>query len=256
MSIIPKNIKYLRKKFGYTQETFAEALGINRPSVGAYEEGRADPRLNNLSKMAELFSVSVDELINDDLTKDNHVPKKNLKVLAVTVDESEEEHIQLVPVKAAAGYTSGYSDTEYLTDLPKFNLPVLPKSGTYRAFEINGDSMLPIVSGSIIVGKYVEQLADISNGKTYVLVTKSDGLVYKRVFNYLEERGKLFLVSDNKSYDAYELDPEDVMEIWEGKAFISLEFPDPNAADELSMDQLADMIGNLRNDVEKLKKSN
>ncbi|MEQ9403772.1 MAG: LexA family transcriptional regulator [Cyclobacteriaceae bacterium] len=246
----------MRKKFGYTQETFAEALGINRPSVGAYEEGRADPRLNNLSRMAEIFKVSVDELINDDLTKENYVPRQHLKVLAVTVDQAEEEHIQLVPVKAAAGYTNGYADTDYLTDLPKFNLPVLPKSGTYRAFEINGDSMLPIVSGSIIVGKYVEQLSDISNGKTYVLVTRSEGLVYKRVFNYIAEKGKLFLVSDNKSFDAYELDPSEVLEIWEGKAFISLEFPDPNSANELSMDQLASMIGNLRSDVEKLKHGN
>lgn len=253
MSVIPKNIKYLRKKFKYTQETFAEALSINRPSVGAYEEGRADPRLNNLSKMAELFEVSVDELINEDLTNENRIPRHNVKVLAVTVDDAEEEHIQLVPTKAAAGYTNGFSDPEYLTDLPKFNLPVLPKSGTYRAFEITGDSMLPIVSGSIVVGKYIEQLNEISNGKTYVLVTRSEGVVYKRVFNYLEEKGKFYLVSDNKSYDAYELDPREIVEVWEGKAFISLEFPDPNSANELSMDQLANMIGNLRSDVERLK---
>lgn len=256
MSVIPKNIKFLRKKFGFTQETFAEALDINRPSVGAYEEGRADPRLTTLSKMAELFKVSVDELINDDLTKENHVPKQNVKVLAVTVDDADEEHIQLVPTKAAAGYTNGYADPEYLTDLPKFNLPVLPKSGTYRAFEIQGDSMLPIVSGSIVIGKYTEQLSDIRNGNTYVLVTQSEGVVYKRVFNYIDEKGKLYLVSDNRSFDAYELDPREVLEIWEAKAFISLEFPDPNAANELSMDQLANMIGNLRSDVEKLKSGN
>lgn len=253
MAIIPNNIKFLRKKFGFTQETFAEALDINRPSVGAYEEGRADPRLPTLSKMAELFNVTVDELINDDLTKENHVPKQNVKILAVTVDDAEKEHIQLVPTKAAAGYMNGYADPEYLTDLPKFNLPVLPKSATYRAFEIQGDSMLPIVSGSIVVGKYIEQLSEISNGKTYILVTKSEGVVYKRVFNYIDEKGVLYLVSDNRSFDAYELDPREVLEVWEGKAFISLEFPDPNAANELSMDQLAGMIGDLRTDVEKLK---
>ncbi len=255
MSLI-KNIKFLRKKRGFTQETFALALGINRPSVGAYEEGRADPRLTTLSKMAELFEVSVDELINEDLTKDNYVPKQNVKVLAVTVDEdADEEYIQLVPTKAAAGYTNGYADPEYLTDLPRFHLPVLPKGGTYRAFEISGDSMLPLLSGSIVIGKYVEQLPYIKNGNTYVLVTKSEGVVYKRVFNYLEEKGKLFLVSDNKSYSPYEIDPSEVMEIWEAKAYISVEFPDPNSNEQLSMDQLMGMIGNLRNDVEQLKKN-
>ncbi len=254
MTYIPNNIKYLRKKYKYTQETFAEALGINRPSVGAYEEGRADPRLQTLSKMAELFNVSVDELIKEDLTVEGRVPENKVKVLAVTVDNAEEEYIDLVPVKAAAGYTSGYADPEYLTELPRFHLPVLPRGGTYRAFEITGDSMLPIVSGSIIVGKYIEKLSDIKNGSTYVLVTQSEGVVYKRVFNYLEEKGKLFLVSDNRSYSAYELDPVDVIEIWEAKAYISVEFPDQGSSEELNMDQLMNMIGDLRQDVEKLKK--
>ena len=204
--------------------------------------------------MAELFSVSVDELINDDLTKENRVPRSNVKVLAVTVDDANEEFIELVPTKAAAGYTSGYADQDYLTDLPRFHLPVLPKGGTYRAFEIAGDSMLPIVSGSIIVGKYVEQLRDIKNGSTYVLVTRSEGVVYKRVFNYIEEKGKLFLVSDNQAYSAYELNPEDVIEIWAAKAYISVEFPDQGASRELNMDQLVSMIGDLRQDVEQLKK--
>ena len=254
MALIPNNIKFLRKKNVYTQETFAHALEINRPSVGAYEEGRADPRLTTLSKMAELFNVSVDELINEDLTVENRIPKTNVKVLAVTVDNADEEFIELVPTKAAAGYTSGYSDPEYLTDLPRFHLPVLPQGGTYRAFEISGDSMLPIVSGSIIVGRYVEQLQDIKNGNTYVLVTQSDGVVYKRVFNYISEKGKLFLVSDNQAYSAYELDPSDVIEIWEAKAYISVEFPDQGASKELNMDQLVNMIGDLRQDVENLKK--
>jgi DNA-binding XRE family transcriptional regulator len=254
MTLIPNNIKHLRKKFGYTQETFAQALDINRPSVGAYEEGRADPRLTTLSRMAELFKVSVDELISEDLTKENRVPKQQLKILAVTVDDADEEFIQLVPTKAAAGYTNGYADPEFLTDLPRFHLPVLPKGGTYRAFEISGDSMLPIVSGSIVVGKYIEHLSHISNGKTYILVTKSEGVVYKRVFNYLEEKGKFFLVSDNKSYSAYEIDPEEITEVWESRAYISVEFPDPNTSGELSIDQLANMIGNLRNDMEALKK--
>lgn len=251
MTLIPNNIKFLRKKNGFTQETFAQALGINRPSVGAYEEGRADPRLTTLARMAELFNVSVDELISEDLTKEHRVPKQNVKVLAVTVDDADEEYIQLVPTKAAAGYTNGYADPEYLTDLPRFHLPVLPKGGTYRAFEISGDSMLPLLSGSIVVGKYTEQLSHIKNGKTYILVTQSEGVVYKRVFNYIEEKGKLFLVSDNKSYSAYELDPTEVVEVWEAKAYISVEFPDPS--NELSIDQLMDVIGNLKKDVEQLK---
>ena len=49
---IAENLKFLRKKAGYTQEQFAQELGIKRSLVGAYEEGRAEPRLQNLSKIS------------------------------------------------------------------------------------------------------------------------------------------------------------------------------------------------------------
>ena len=130
MAYIPKNIKYLRRKHGFTQETFAEALGINRPSVGAYEEGRADPRLNTLAKMAELFSISVDELIKEDLTKENRIPQTNVKVLTVTVDSEDEEYIELVPAIAASGYTSGRTYGVYRMELQRFLVPVFSSGGT------------------------------------------------------------------------------------------------------------------------------
>ena len=47
-----ENIRYLRKKMGWTQDKFSKKIGIKRSLVGAYEEGRADPRLSNLLKIA------------------------------------------------------------------------------------------------------------------------------------------------------------------------------------------------------------
>lgn len=252
---ISENIKYLRKKAGFTQEQFANEVGIKRSLVGAYEEGRAEPRLQTLLKIAEVLHVSSDSLISQDLTKEapKTPVKEKIKVLSITVDAQDRENIELVPQKAVAGYLNGYSDPEYLAELPKFHLPMLPPNATYRAFEISGDSMLPIPSGSIVIGKYTESIRDIKNGKTYVLITAKEGVVYKRVFNYIEDRGKLFLVSDNKSYSAYELDPEQVIEIWEAKAYISVQFPDPDAANELSLGQIAGMVAELQKELHQLK---
>ena len=50
-----ENIRFLRKKKGWTQDKFSKKIGIKRSLVGAYEEGRADPRLNNLLKIADIF---------------------------------------------------------------------------------------------------------------------------------------------------------------------------------------------------------
>lgn len=255
MSIIAENIKFLRKKKGLTQEQFANEVGVKRSVVGAYEESRAEPRLQTLLRMAEVLGVSSDELISIDLTTGTLPPPKNkLKILSITVDPQGNENIELVPQKAAAGYLNGFSDPEYIADLPKFHLPMLPPNATYRAFEISGDSMLPIPSGSIVIGKYVEKIEEIRNGKTYVLVTAHEGVVYKRVFNYLSEKGKLFLVSDNKSYSAYEVSPEQVLEIWEAKAYISIQFPDPEAAGELTLDKIAGIVANLQHEVDQMKK--
>jgi len=256
MNII-KNIKYLRKRAGMTQEQFAGEIGIKRSSVGAYEEGRAEPQLQTVLKIAEVFNVSVDQLLSNDLTK-GISDKKNepsVKVLSITVDQEDNENIELVPQKAAAGYLNGFADPEYISELPKFKLPVLPGNATYRAFEISGDSMLPLQSGTIVIGKYIESIRDVKNGKTYVLITQKEGVVYKRVFNYLDENGKLFLVSDNKLYSAYEIDPIDVEEIWEATAYISIQFPDPDTTNEMTLEKLTNLVLNLQHDVNSIKNS-
>jgi transcriptional regulator with XRE-family HTH domain len=263
MSLVSDNIKYLRKKSGMTQEQMADQIGIKRSLLGAYEEGRADPRLNNLFNISQLFSVSVDVLISKDVSRldpsewnsATSISSSNGsgKVLAITVDKNEKENIELVPMKASAGYLNGYADPEYLEELPKFQLPILPQNGTYRAFEISGDSMLPMPSGTIVIGKYLERPEEVKNGKTYVIVSGKEGVVYKRVFNYIHENGKLFLVSDNKSYQAYDIHVSDLLEIWEAKAFISLQFPDPKDEEELSLQKLAGIVLDLQKEVIKLK---
>ena len=266
MSTVSENIKFLRKQEGYTQQTFADALGIKRSLVGAYEEGRADPRISNLVKMSELFGIRIDDLIETSIHKMSEeeyarfrkeAPGQKFKVLAITVDEEDKENIEFIPQKAAAGYTNGFSDPDFLAELPRFQLPFLPDHNTYRAFEISGDSMLPIKSGTIVIGSYAENVNEIKNGKTYVLVTGSEGIVFKRVFNYIEEKGNLYLVSDNRQYSPYEVSPRDVHEIWEAKAFISVDFTDPNLESaDLSVNELASMVIELKKEVSHLKSNN
>lgn len=251
---INDNVRYIRRQLGLTQDQFAQKLGIKRSLVGAYEEGRADPRLDLLQAMAALAGVSVDQIIGTQLEsgKAFTVAPRGKEVLVVTVDTHAKDNIELVPQKAAAGYLNGYSDPEFVKELPHFKLPML-KQGTYRAFEISGDSMLPILPGTIVVGEYVDDLSALKNGKTYVLITRQEGIVYKRVFNYLEENGKLFLVSDNRQYAPYQVNGEDVLEAWSAKAYISVQFPDVSDKDEVSVEQLAGVVLDLQKEILQLK---
>ncbi len=244
---VNENIRFLRKKKGWTQEKFSKKIGIKRSLVGAYEEGRSDPRLNNLLKMCDVFSISLDNILKKDVSKlpnDQYLKSEdhNVKVLSITVDKFGNENIELINQKASAGYLNSYSDFEFIESLPKFQLPFLNFSGTHRAFEIKGDSMLPLTSGSIVIAKFIENLSFIKNNKTYVLLTKDDGIVYKRVESL---ENSLKLISDNKEYKPYNVPKSDILEIWEAIAFFSLDFPNPNSEFSSLKNQINNLYANL-----------
>jgi len=247
MSNIANNLKYLRKKKGLTQQQFADEMGIKRASVGAYEENRAEPKYELLKKIADFYELTMDELANDTINdKWKPVPRgnaANVRVLSITVDGNDKENIEWVPVKASAGYLNGYADPEYIAELPKFSLPMF-RQGTYRAFEIKGDSMLPLQPGSIVIAEYVENWGDVKPGQTYVVISRNDGVVYKRIaFKYKEDKG-LKLLSDNKSYEPYWVPAADILEIWKAKAYISTQLPEPSP--EPTMETLTSMMAQMQ----------
>ena len=94
---------------------------------------------------------------------------------------------------------------------------------------------------------------ELRNGKTYVLVTHQEGIVYKRIFNYLDQNGKLFLVSDNRQYAPYQLEGDEVVEAWSAKAYISVEFPDVADKNDSSAEQMAGVMLDLQKEIMQLK---
>ncbi|RAK70387.1 LexA family transcriptional regulator [Hymenobacter edaphi] len=278
--MINTNLKFWRRELSLTQAQLADKLSIKRSLIGAYEEGRAEPKLTTLVKMARLFGISLDALVTTDFSKKRQAaavlrqlqnapaleaagsdgasvaePERakgeNLRVLAFTVGQDQQENIELVPLKAAAGYLNGYADQEYIEDLPKFRLPMLGQTGTFRAFEIAGDSMLPIASGTVIVGRYVADWNEVKDGTPCIVVSKKEGIVFKRVFNRLKDAAALTLHSDNPVYSPYDIDVEDVLEIWEAKSYISSTFP----IADLSLNRLASIVLDLQKQVTTMKKA-
>ena len=259
MSNISSNLKYLRKKKGMTQQQFADALGIKRSLVGAYEEDRAEPKYDLLKKIADFYEFTIDEFINENIN-DKWKPKTkaqgtNLRVLSISVDKDDNENIELVPVKASAGYLNGFADPEYIRELPKFQLPIPAlKQGTFRGFEIMGDSMLPIQPGSIVVGEYLENWSEIKPGETYIIISRNEGVVYKRVGNKFKENKELKLVSDNKMYDPYSIASDDILEIWKAKAYFTTSLPEATA--DPSIETLTQMMAQMQKSLQNLNKSN
>lgn len=219
--MLAQNIKYLRRKLKLSQQELAKQLNVARTTLGDYERGHTEPNIDTLINLSGIFNVKVDQLLKEDLSHNELelIRNKDFRVLAISVDQDDRSNIELVDTKAEAGYLESFQDPQYISELPKVYFPNMPQ-GTYRGFEINGDSMLPMEPGSILICSYVEKLDYLKNDKTYVVVSKDLGVVYKRVTNIPEEE-RLILKSDNEVYSPYSIQYEEIAEIWEYYAHLS-----------------------------------
>lgn len=241
-----QNLKYLRKLKGLTQEEFANKLQIKRSLLGAYEEERAEPRIDVLEIISDQFGISLDELLRRDLSESNvsYLSRRRQQKLG-----AESNQIHFVPIKAAAGYLAGYADEEFIDELNTFTLPMLG-SGQYRAFEIIGDSMLPTPTGSIIVGQKVASLEDVKQDMACIVVSRNEGIVYKRLSRNPKAKSKVTLTSDNPAYQPYNVNAEDILEMWQAQTVIT------KVAQQQRWDvgQLANLVTNLQEQVSTMKK--
>ncbi len=231
----PENIKFLRKRRQRSQADLAQQLKITRTTLAGYEKS-VQPPFKVLIKFAEHFNVSIDALVRYNLQElsefqlsqiedgfDIDVTGKKLRLLTISVNQSGDENIEMVPLKAQAGYTNSYGDMEFIESLPKFTLPFLPKDKTYRTFQIQGDSMLPIPEGDWVTASYIQNWETIKDGTPCIIVTQDDGIVFKVVYKQLEKNQSLLLVSSNRRYKPYELPISKVVEIWKFETYNGFE---------------------------------
>ena len=74
--------------------------------------------------------------------------------------------------------------------------------------------MPPLKEGAILVGKYVESLSDVKDGRTYIVLTKNDGLVYKRLYRVNKKNNAFMFHSDNTVYKPYSVASSEILEVW------------------------------------------
>lgn len=227
-TILSNNLKELRSRRSWTQVHVADQLAVSREMYSKYETGRAEPPIPALKRIASLYSLSLDILINVDLSKvdlDQLVELEGNRVLLpIKVSPDNENAIEIVTHKATAGYLSGYADPEFIEQLDTLRIPFLGED-KLRAFPISGDSMLPLQDGSYVVGKYLEDISNYKDGHTYIVVTQDEGIVFKRVFKDKENSKQLILFSDNEEYAPYSVQLSDIVEMWQFACSITLDEP-------------------------------
>lgn len=251
------NLSYLRKKKGLTQAEVATALGLKRNTFSNYETTHSEPDLGTLEKIASFFDISLNELLSVDLSKGSlveyrseEVEEKDKNIVEepetpylqsadhdlpavvgttlfpyrrfqapkiITVDSQGEENIIYVPVKARAGYMLGYGDPQFIQSLSAYRLPGYT-NGTYRIFEVEGHSMFPTLQDADRVIARWADISEVRDDRVYVLVTRTQGILIKRLINRHHE-GKIIVKSDNNHGGSTEfptivLEVDEVAEIW------------------------------------------
>jgi transcriptional regulator with XRE-family HTH domain len=257
------NIRLLRQRKKRTQEIVAGEMGFTRSTLNSYESGiTVNPTLEALIIFSDYFKMSIDTLIRKDLSRlseaklrdlelghDDFIRGTKLRVLATTVNNENRENIEVIPLRAKAGYKSGYADPDFIKKLQTFQLPILFNERKYRMFQITGDSMMPIPDKSWIIAEFVENWYDIKDGEAFVLLTQDEGIVFKIVFNQLKKKKNLLLKSLNAEYDPYEINITEVREAWRFCNYISSEIPEAR----LPEDELFSKVMRLEKDMMKIK---
>ena len=207
-------------------------MGISRSKLAGYEL-TVTPPLDILVKIAEYFNVSLDILIKEDLSSyseyklrelletDKFLRGRKLRILSTTVDAEGRELIEVVSQRAKASYLAGFADPEFISELPRFSLPFLPMDKKHRVFQVDGDSMLPIPDGAWIVCEYVDDWFGIKDGERYVIVTEQDGVTFKIAYNRIPSDQKLLLCSSNPIYPPFDVEIEQVREVWRYRLVMS-----------------------------------
>ncbi|MFH6958510.1 XRE family transcriptional regulator [Flavobacterium aquidurense] len=252
MSLFSDNIRSLRLKKKISQEKVATSLLITRGRYAKYEDGTSEAPYEILKRISKYYHVSIDILLCIDVRKvkiDELVKLEDNRVLLpVIVNNEGESFIEIVTQKAKAGYMNGYSDPEYIENLPRISLPFLGP-GLHRGFTVDGDSMPPHDDGDVIVAKYIEKLSEVVDGRTYIIITKNDGIVYKRLNK--NKKNVLVLESDESFYNPYEVRASEIEQIWEFKCNLGKK---DKKKITITPSSIEEMFMELKNDIRRLER--
>lgn len=244
MSFVGKNIRKLRTVKKLSQAAFAELFGLARPSVGAYEEGRSEPKMETLIQIAQHFGLSVDLLLTKELTINElyhfDIFKEQLQQPAAapeptTTASPAQNTTPLVYRNRALEYIVHHHDAAFVESLPVLQLPH-QLTGPTRAFEVSGADMLLHRQGlrhqDIVLCSRIDKAKPrLKKGTVYVFVTQSKVLI-RRLTAWLPDDQLLHLRADNPDYGSQEIELPQVLEIWEVRGVYTTHLRAPALLDE------------------------
>ncbi|MFC6999028.1 XRE family transcriptional regulator [Rufibacter roseus] len=243
MSSIGKNIKKIRTVKNLSQAAFAQLFDLARPSVGAYEEGRSEPKIETLVQIARHFGISLDLLITKELTVNDlygfDIFKRNKEQEQLLIKVAEETaapvyRAALVMANQQEEYFVRRQETQFINGLPSLILPGEPQM-LHRAFEHTGSEMqyqqYGLRHGDILYCSATPlDASQLKLNEVYVIVTQTK--LTARRLQGLTEENNLLLKADNPDYDHLTVPADEILEIWHVDGMYSTYLKSPSSVEE------------------------
>ena len=196
---LAKNIRYLRKQKGWSQDELAEKLGKKSfTTIQKWESGVSDPPFKTLKVLAEIFEVDMDDLAKKDLETGK----------PVSIYKHIEDDTISIPVygRVAAGEPIDANQDDIIGQ-EKISRN-LARRGDFYALEIKGDSMEPMLfEGDTVI---VREQPDAENGEIVVATVNGDDATCKKLYKIA---GGIQLASLNSRYEPFTFSENDVESI-------------------------------------------
>jgi len=200
LKLIGKKIKLARKKMGKSLQEFSHEIGISLAKLSRIEKGEVEPGAFDLFKISQIIGENIEYLYN-------------LKTASFV-------YIPLVEGKISAG--NGIIPNNVVIDFLAFRSDWIKKKGNPERMvliQVSGDSMYPTLqNGDLVMIDLDKKYLDPQGG--IYAITVGEEIMVKRL-QTLPAKGKIKIISDNKLYESYEMNPENVIingkVIWFGR---------------------------------------
>lgn len=173
MTVIGKNIKKIRTLKGMNQTAFGKLFDITRASIGAYEEGRAEPKMNTTIQIANYFSISLDSLLTKEISV-NELSGFNPTDFQVQSKKQQQSTIPIIDKAELSKFQSQLNTNTYVPE----HTCTFPAGFDFGdiIFEFNSviqtDNSFEITDGDMLACSVLEGNKSLSN--SYLVISKKD----------------------------------------------------------------------------------
>tara|TARA_R110002126_G_scaffold291568_2_gene453704 strand:- start:3760 stop:4518 length:759 start_codon:yes stop_codon:yes gene_type:complete len=216
MSLFGKNIKKIRTVKGLSQSAFADLFDLKRPTLGAYEEQRSEPKIETIIKIANYFSIKIDALLTSEITVNELLQfKENLTTLSEDLKKEQFAKIPCINENNILDYLQHYNNTIFVDEMPSIQLPINP-SKKFRAFSVSNLEMTNQDKGfypkDMVIGEQTPTnvVQKLTNG-TLVFALVDHAIIFRRL--YTTQKNVIFR-ADHKSIEDEIYKISDIKELW------------------------------------------